>query len=374
MKKTIAIIRSNPVDPDSRVEKEADALIRGGYNVLLLVWDRNSKKRLFEDEKELPHGRVKRIRFGALAGYGAGMKSLLSFLRFQFNVFWWLIKHKKEYDCCHFCDFDSAFIARKSLIFTKKKYVFDLFDYMSTDAKSIKRKIIKKMEDRTISKASATIICTEQRKLQIKDAKPKKLIVIHNTPMPFSYSPFLSKPSKKNKIVYVGVLDEKQRMLKELIEVVSSLESFELHIGGFGELEAFIADCAKKYDNVFFYGKLQYRDTLCLENDCDIITAIYNPSIGNSLFAAPNKFYEALMLGKPLIMVRGTGMSEIVEENGFGTLIEYDKDSLKKGIENLARKKNEWKTIGANMKKIYEEEYSWKKMESVLLDLYSQIL
>ena len=34
------------------------------------------------------------------------------------------------------------------------------------------------------------------------------------------------------------------------------------------------------------------------------MTAIYDPNISNHYYAAPNKFYEALMLGKPLIMVK----------------------------------------------------------------------
>ena len=37
----VLFIRANPVKPDSRVEKEAASLVRNGYEVSILGWDRN---------------------------------------------------------------------------------------------------------------------------------------------------------------------------------------------------------------------------------------------------------------------------------------------------------------------------------------------
>ncbi len=42
MNRRVCIIRSNPVDPDSRVEKEAYSLAVAGFDVQILAWDRNS--------------------------------------------------------------------------------------------------------------------------------------------------------------------------------------------------------------------------------------------------------------------------------------------------------------------------------------------
>ena len=41
-KKSVCIIRSNPVKPDSRVEKEAWSLMNAGYDVHILAWDRDA--------------------------------------------------------------------------------------------------------------------------------------------------------------------------------------------------------------------------------------------------------------------------------------------------------------------------------------------
>ena len=103
------------------------------------------------------------------------------------------------------------------------------------------------------------------------------------------------------------------------------------------------------------------------------MTAIYDPMIGNHKYAAPNKFYEGLMLGKPLIMVKGTGMSEVVEKNNIGVLIDYNKAGVREGIRRLVNKKNEWDSISVKMKNIYEKRYSWNIMEKRLLKLYEGI-
>jgi len=39
----IIFLRSNPVDPDPRVEKEVNSLVKAGYKAEILAWDRSSK-------------------------------------------------------------------------------------------------------------------------------------------------------------------------------------------------------------------------------------------------------------------------------------------------------------------------------------------
>ena len=49
----VCILRSNPVKPDSRVEKEALALACAGYSVEIVCWDRDSNHKAVEDFIEL---------------------------------------------------------------------------------------------------------------------------------------------------------------------------------------------------------------------------------------------------------------------------------------------------------------------------------
>lgn len=374
MKKRIVIARSNGVDPDSRVEKEANSLAKNGYDVTILAWDRSSNYRIRVDRKKLQNTTVKRISFGSKANFGEGFKSLKPFTLFQMRLAAWLFKHHKEYDAVHLCDFDTGFTGIKVAKFFHKKVIYDIFDYSGTDAKSFFDKTIKRWEDNIINNADATIICTDERKRQIKGTNPKLLTVIHNTPADISVEekPCKNNPSNRMKIAYVGILQD-YRLLKEMVHAIERMNDVELHIGGFGKLDKYIKDESKHHDNIIYYGKLEYQDTLALENSCDIMTAIYDPEIGNHRFAAPNKFYEALFLGKPLIMVKGTGMSQIVKNEGIGVLIDYTEESFVDGVRQLISEKDSWPTMKQNMQNLYMRGFSWNEMERRLCGLYDQI-
>lgn len=368
----VVIIRSNPVEPDSRVEKEAYTLAKAGYDVLLLVWDRDRSED-YQDKKVIADRSITRIGIGAPATYGEGKKNLKAFLRFQYGIMKWLRKHRDEYDIIHACDFDTAFSTFLSTRFSSKKYIFDIFDYLGGDQNEpILMRLVEKMEALAVNSAQATIICTEKRKKQIAHCKPKNLTVIHNSPAQIPAQPMPVQSAGKTKIVYVGIL-QPGRFLPELIDVIQRRTDVELHIAGFGKLESYVNEAAGKTDNIFFYGKISYENTIFLESNCDIVTAIYDPSYSNHFYAAPNKFYEALYLGKPLIMVRNTGMSEVVERESVGVLIDFNKESLDDGISKLLAMKHEWPRIKERMQMLYQQEYSWAIMEKRLVGVYGRI-
>ena len=174
------------------------------------------------------------------------------------------------------------------------------------------------------------------------------------------------------KIVYVGILAN-TRFIEEIAGFVGKDHRFEFHIGGFGSLEARVRDLAAAYGNVFFYGKLPYAQALALESACDMMTAIYDPSVPNHRYAAPNKFYESLMLGKPVLMARNTGFDDVIEKNQIGRLIDYSPEGLADGILGLYESKEDWKAMSERAKALYHEAYSWSIMEPRMKELYEKI-
>ncbi|MDS0526533.1 glycosyltransferase [Clostridium sp. SHJSY1] len=375
-KRGIMFLRSNPVDPDSRVEKEVNTLIKNGYDVKIIGWDRSEKYKCKEKILKLEHGYVKIYRLGIPASFGGGFKSNLKpLINFQFKLMRNLVKHRNEYDLVHACDLDTALTAFICSKLLKKKLIYDIFDYyvQAFSVPKMLKKSIESLDHKIINNADGVIICTEKRREQIIKTSPKELVIIHNTP-PIVENEFktIKLNQEKVKIVYVGIL-AKGRFIKEIGDIVKENKNYELHIGGFGELESYCKNLSDENENIIFYGKLEYRKTLELENSCDIMTAIYDPSIQNHHYAAPNKFYESLMLGKPVIMAKDTGVDSIVLENEIGQVIDYNKDSLVKGIDNLVMKRDEWADMAKKMKKIYINQFSWGEMEDRLLELYSKI-
>lgn len=376
--KRVILLRSNPVDPDPPVEKAALALLRAGYQVRIIGWDRDSDYRIKRNFVQLSEYQVEVIRFGIKAQFGGGIKKNLFPLCFFLNrLRSWLVKNRATYDIIHAFDFDTGFVASQYATKFGKKFVYHILDYYVAShglEKTALEKPILKLENSVINCADATIVCTEKRKNQISGSRPKRLTVIHNTPSASQLKRCENKTKHTGrvKIVYVGIL-EPSRLLKEITAAVLENNSIELHVGGFGTLDAFFTEQSRAFENIYYYGRLPYDQTLSLEKECDIMLAIYDPTISNHRFAAPNKFYESLMLGKPVIMARGTGMSEVVEENGIGELIEFSKEGFADGVNRLIKRKDEWPLIAGRMKEIYRNQYCWDEMERRLIQLYTDL-
>lgn len=300
------------------------------------------------------------------------MKNLRPLLRFQREIRRFL--HKRSYDVIHACDFDTAWTALHSVNRKKTRFVYDVFDYYADAFRvpGLLRKVVIAADRRVMQKADAVIICSEERRSQIGNVAVRRLEVIHNTPPRITSAEAATEDGYPVRIAYFGILSPK-RLLRELAEVVLNDTRLELHIGGFGVLEKDLKEMAEVCKRIRFYGTVPYETVLEKEAYCDILPAIYDPQVKNHRFAAPNKFYEGLMLGKPLIMAEETGMSGVVDANRLGVVIPYSKEGLVRGLEKLLAIRNEWPEMGRRMRSLYEQEYSWEIMEERLTALYRSL-
>lgn len=377
----IVMTRSNPVHPDPRVEKEAAALLAAGYKIQILAWDRLTQhEQLSQEERvSLGTGEAAIRRFAIKASFGGGIRNLRSLAKYQLALLTWLWKHRREYDVIHACDFDTvlpAFICAKLF---GKRLVYDIFDYY-VDAYRVPahlKSFIERLDLTVMNRADAVILANEARIKQIQKSKPRKTVVIHNSPvLPADLEQkedVVKRPTDKVKFVYVGILGE-GRMLREIAEVFRTHPEWELHIAGFGELkeeiEGICADCS----NLTFYGQIPYAEALKLESECDVLFAMYDPQLPNHRYSAANKLYEAMMLGKPIIVAENTGMDEIVRSQGLGEVAAYSRKSFESACLKLIRERERWPELAKRAQSCYSEHYSWSIMKERLLTLYRQFI
>jgi len=373
--KKVIFLRSTSIINDSRASKEINTLVRNGFEVIVLGWDRDG----FAVNQPEKVKEYKLKFFKKKATYGGGIKNLFSLLLFQIWLFFKLTINISKYSIIHSFDIDTAIPAKIVAKIGRKKLVYDIFDYYVHSHKvpvKIEQKI-EKAEIGVINKADVTIICNEGRYKQIEKANPKKVIVIHNTPnIPENFEKEVSvikNNSNKVKIAYVGIL-QGNRLLEELSEEMKNEKDIELHIGGFGRLAEVFENQEKEQENVFFYGKMKYNDVLKLESECDILFATYNPEIKNHKFSAPNKIYEAMALGKPIIVCEDTGVDKIIKENNLGQAIPYDGKEMIRAIKEITSNNDLMKEISKNAKSLYENKYSWKIMENSLMSTYKELI
>lgn len=368
----IVFLRSNSINPDSRVEKQVTSLIEFGHTVKVIGWDREKKYNKRHREIMIDNIKIDILTFGIVSSFGNGFKkNLVPLIIFQIKLFFWLLKNHKSYNVIHACDLDTAFIATISSIFTRKKIVYDIFDYYidSFNVPKILVGIVEKIDIFVINKSDHLIICSEERRAQIKKANPKNISVIHNSPKLFDVNEVKKLNQNNLSIVYVGILS-KHRFLEEIAEVIKKNKKYTLNIAGFGFYEEYFKKLDNENDNINFHGKISYEETLKLEASSDVILAIYDPKIRNHYFAAPNKFYESLMLGIPIIMAKNTGMANIIEEFNYGIAIDYNKSSFEKALNRIENEKEAFKNTSTKMREKFMTHYEWNKMKNILEKIY----
>ncbi len=377
--KRIIIVRSNQINPDPRVEKIAETLCRAGFEVSVLSWNRNDFSLPDVEVKILNASKYKIIRKRIPAQFGGGIKNLFSLFLWQIFLMYWLIKNRFNYELIYACDFDTVLPAILMKLIFKKKLIYDVFDYYVDSFKvpSIFKPIIKKLDKWSMIVCDKLIICDENRVEQIAYNNLEKITVIPNSPKDllsyFDNSNNLRYYRKNDNftLAYVGILQE-GRFLVEMIEIFKKNFDWNLIIAGFGPLEEYIKKSVTA--NITFLGKLSYIEAMRLYYESDAIFAIYNPRVPNHKFSSPNKVFEAMMLSKPIIVAKGTGIDKFVEKYKIGLSVDYnDIKEVEEVIIRLNNKEYQLE-LGLNGRSLYEKEYKWEKLERRLLDVIEGIL
>lgn len=356
MKKLI-LIRSNQIQGDSRVEKYLRFFSTHFVDYEVLAWDR--------DNTGLEVERVQFYR--RKSGYAVGgIKAALNRLYWFLYVVKMLRQYKKQEIVIHACDVDCAYPASLyKKFFNKHTYiVFDIFDWMSDDVASKSKGMISKsiayMESVSLKYANKLIVCEEERREQIPEWKKYDIMVLPNIPTADSMTNKIEEKECKfadNKPVfsYVGGLGY-ARFLDELLTLAE--EGYvNLLIAGYGDkhMEERCKRLNKK-DNVKYFGKVPYSIGLSIMSHSDLIYAMYCKIIRNHYYAAPNKFYEPMMLGKPLLTTKDIIIGGKVEKLGFGYTIGESYQELVDFVKSID--KEDLKRKGGKAHQLWLQKYS----------------
>lgn len=371
----VLILRSNPIAPDPRVEKIARALKRNGYQVSALGWDRSARLPLAEHAEGF-----ELYRLPIQAEYGSGMANLPNLLRWQWGLLRWLAKHHAEFDRIHACDFDTILPA----LWCKRRWgkivVYDIFDFYADHLRRTPgwiKSLIRTADLKAIDRADALILVDDARVAQVAGAHPKQLAVVYNSPEdidPARLPAFTPSPAGELRLAYVGLL-QVERGLFEMLDILSRHPGWRMDVAGFGGDETQIAERAGRMPNVTFHGRVAYDKALELSQSADLLFATYDPSIPNHRFSSPNKIFEAMMLGKPIVVARNTNMDRIIATAEAGLIVPYgDVPALEAVLQKLADDPALRLRLGVNARQAYDQIYSWQMMENRLKTLYDGLV
>lgn len=326
----IFFVRSTDVNPDPRVQKYIDYCTNCSIQYNIIAWDRegnqlNKKNTIFFKNK---------------SAYENGFKNVIKLILWNIFIFKQLFVQKNKIKVIHACDFDTIIPCMIIKLMFKKKLVYDIFDWY-VESRNIPRPVnylILFFELIAFKLSNKIILCENGRIEQIPfNFKKSKLLILPNIPS-FKLVGLNFVKHKRNQdklnISYVGVLG-KDRGIIEVLEFVSKNPEFEIDVAGFGILEDKVKSYSEKFENISFHGKVSYSKGLQIMLNSDVILALYFKSNSNHLYAAPNKYYESLYLGVPIITTKGTLVGNKVIEYDTGYVYDEHEDDISVFFNNI---------------------------------------
>lgn len=363
------VVRCNSVISDSRANKYIDFCKRTGIPYKIRGWDRRA------ENIEMPNASFYKRPSGYQVG---GLKAAIDRMYWMLDILRYLFS-EKDVKVVHACDLDAAFPATVYKLFHRKtKVIFDVFDWYSDNLgnqNAIFRLAFRLMERMTVKLSDEIIICEPERRAQIPYKLKKEPLVLPNIPS-FSNYDFLKMEDEyafQNDLItlcYVGTLID-DRCLDELLQLAIE-RKINLLIAGFGNA-VIEGKCRKaaEQDNVKFFGKVTYDKALIIEYNADVIYAMYPKISRNNVFAAPNKYYESMLLGKPFFSTKGTILEDKILKYDIGYVAEENYQDILQVVTTI--KKEDILRMGTNAKKMWDEVYC-DATERFLQDTYINLL
>lgn len=358
----------SPAGIEPRLRKEATTLARAGYEVHAILWDRG----LAHATEELGGGvRIHRYRLRAPEGR-AGLALLLprwwSFLFFRILAL--------RPDVVHAVDLDTAGPSLAAARIAGARLVYDIFDFyadmVTAPLPRWFRILLSRIEESVIRGADVVVVPDRRRQEQFPGARPRRLVEILNVPEDWGDTG-QSAGAGAFRVFYGGMIARD----RGLIDLLAACEATgaRLLVAGHGPDEAKLLDDIESSPVAAYLGTVSYEEVLRQTAAADAIAALYDPSVTNNRFAAPNKLFEAMMLSKPVIVSDDTLAARIVREEACGIVVKYgDREGLKEALESIMLSPAESDAMGRRGRAAFERRYNWSAMEPLLLEMYADLL
>ncbi|HAT38334.1 MAG TPA: glycosyl transferase family 1 [Gemmatimonadetes bacterium] len=260
----------------------------------------------------------------------------------------WLLKARLVYDC-HELETETFGLTglRQNLSRIVERLLIGHADLVIVVSESIRRWYA---DSYGITNIVTVLNCPPYR-------KPRRTRRLHES---------LSIPEDRKIVIYQGGII-KGRGVESLLEAFAGHDDGEhvLVCMGYGDLEGMVKDHADRYENIYLQKAVPPDVVLEYTASADYgVSYIDNPSL-NDRYCLPNKLFEYIMAGLPVIVNDAPEQKRLVKQTGIGVVLgELSSDSMSGALGKLASLNNERleASIGATAR-----EYSWENQADVLI-------
>jgi glycosyltransferase involved in cell wall biosynthesis len=366
---------------DSRVHRTCQTLHENGYRVLLIG---SLKKGSLElKSRDYQTDRLKTWF----------KSSALFYIEFNFRLFLRVFRIPADIYLGNDLDVMPATLGVARL--RKKPIVYDSHEYFlgmaGMDQKPLRRSIWKFIETRVFANLKYTYTVSESIRNIYRRDYQKKLKVVRNTPLLHGGVPVFTEeehqrirsieariPDVKNLLLLQGAGLNESRGVEEMAYAMIFLDvsSFHLLIIGGG-------DVFKKLEKIIEQNQLTKKITLIQKMPFTVLghftrkaklgISIDKPSVPNHKYSLPNKFFEYLHAGVPVLSSRLTELERIIKQYDVGGFIEdHQPEHIAEKIKEIFADPgllDRWKQNTC----LARQELNWENESKIVLDIFKQV-
>ncbi|HOD80985.1 MAG: hypothetical protein BWX88_00968 [Planctomycetes bacterium ADurb.Bin126] len=324
----ILLIRSNPHDVNQAVPRTLEAASAVFDDLRVICWNHRGLPLGSRDQcNDVP---VLRFNFSLrYPGWRRIVRAVIGILWFQA----WALGHILSYRprVVQAFDFYAVLPAVLGRLLTGCKVVYDIRDplALSFAFSPVLRRIVYAVDWCIMGLSSAIVVPDESRIDYLgRWGRRRPLVVVLNTchdqlhrlDETTGYEP---PPPGKVRIAFLGYIAS-SRGADMLLAACAGEDSF-VEVWAAGSCSpAELEEQFKRSPGARWLGKCGWLDSLAIARSSSAVWIVYDPSVEVNRMAAPNKLYEALMLGTPVVLSEGMAQAHWVRREGLGLVIRYN--------------------------------------------------
>lgn len=164
-------------------------------------------------------------------------------------------------------------------------------------------------------------------------------------------------------VLYQGLIDS-MRCIEEIAEATRYFDDgvvLAILGSGYGKWKDAESRLAG-YDRIVVLPRVPYDEVASFTASADIGVLLYRNDCRNNYYCAPNKVFEYMMMGLPVIATNFPGMVKLVEGERVGVCVDpEDPKAIADGINRLARDPAYRSEIKATAIRLSRERYNWEE-------------
>lgn len=353
---------------DQRVQKECNTLHKMGYEVLL-IGRKSSRKFLLN---QLPY---KTIRFCNFFKRGPSM-----YLMFNLQLFFYLLF--KDTDVLWANDLDTLLPNYWISRLKKAKLVYDSHEYFTESVyRNSSKKIWEKLENYLFPKLKNVVTVNDSIKNIYEEKFRVSITVIRNVPYRFVKKKInlnVVLPENKKILLIQGMGLNENRGMEEAVEMMQFLPNdFMLYFIGNGTI---LNQLKKRVSDLQLESKVTFIHPLPYEEMMEYTTQSFLGLIFEKIdisdehrFSLPNKFFDYLQAGIPVLSSKAPEIKRIIEKYNVGDFINsFDPKEIAEKIISISTDHVVYERWKHNTEKA-SEELNWENEETILINFMKDL-